>query len=188
MSSYFDLTDNMRIRHRWYLSGPVDETGKELEDPWQFRKGQRVEALGTIRFPVNPDGVELDFTLNAFATPVVHERVVDLFQHQRIQDVQFIPAEVEGHKGPYFILNALRTIRCIDDARSERVDYWKPEDNRPEKVGRYRLVSGMRIDPTKVGDAHIFRPWGWNVALIVSEALMDAMEAVGITGTKFEPV
>jgi hypothetical protein len=46
----------------------------------------------------------------------------------------------------------------------------------------------MRIDPTKVGDAHIFRPWGWNVALIVSEDLKDAMEAVGITGTKFEPV
>lgn len=66
--------------------------------------------------------------------------------------------------------------------------YFTPEDEQPERVGEYRLVSGMRIDPTKVGDAHIFRPWGYNVALIVSEDLKNAMEAVGITGTKFEPV
>ena len=187
MPSYFDLTDNMRIRHRWHLRTPRDAQGLEV-DPWQFCEGQRVEAQGTIRFPVKPDGVALDFTLDSYATPVVHERVVDLFQHQRVQDVQFIPVQVEGHKGPYFILNTLRTIRCIDDARCERVEYWKPEDGQPEKVGRYHIVSGMRIDPTQVGDAHIFRPWGYNGALIVSEDLKDAMEAVGITGTKFEPV
>ncbi|QSQ27993.1 hypothetical protein JY651_05500 [Pyxidicoccus parkwayensis] len=166
----------------------MDGTGQQLEDPWQFFDGKRIESHGTIRFPVKPDGETLDFTLASFAIPVVHERVVDLFLHQRVQDVQFIPVEVEGHKGPYFILNTLRTIRCIDDARSAEVQYFTPEDNQPERVGEYRVVSGMRIDPTKVGDAQIFRPWGWNVALIVSEDLMDAMEAVGITGTKFEPV
>lgn len=187
MPNYFHLRDNMRIRHRWSLRAPRDEIGREV-DPWQFCEGKRIESPGTIRFPVRPDGIELDFSLDSFANPVVHERVVDLFEHQRIRDVQFIPAEVEGHPGPYFILNALRTIRCIDDTRSRDVQYFTAEDGQPERVGQYRVVSGMKIDPTQVGDAHIFRPWGWNVALIVSEALMDAMEAVGITGTKFEPV
>lgn len=44
----------------------------------------------------------------------------------------------------------------------------------------------MRIDPAKVGDARIFRPWGWTVALVVSEDLKNAMEEAGLTGTKFE--
>ncbi|WP_375769337.1 hypothetical protein NR798_00215 [Archangium gephyra] len=34
-------------------------------------------------------------------------------------------------------------------------------------------------------DAHIFRPWGWKVVLIVSEDVKSAMEAEGIAGIKF---
>ena len=188
MPGYFELTDNMSIRHRWHLRMPVDESGQTINNPWLYRRGEWIEPQRDLRFPVRPDGTALDFTLAASLIPVIHERVVDIFQHQRVPDVQFIPVQVEGHQGPYFILNTLRTIRCIDDARSTEVEYWKPEDNRPDKLGQYRSIIGMRIDPTKVGDAQIFRPWGWNVALIVSEDLMDAMEAVGITGTKFEPV
>nr|WP_164019192.1 DUF1629 domain-containing protein [Pyxidicoccus trucidator] len=187
MNHYFRLTDNMRIRRRWHLRAPRDEQGRTV-NPWQFFESRRLEPQGLILYPVNPTGQVLDFTLDSFAIPVVHARVVELFEHQRIQDVQFIPVQVEGHEGPYFILNTLRTLRCIDDARCEEVQYWKPEDERPDKEGQYRSVVGMRIDATKPGDAQIFRPWGWSVALIVSEDLKDAMEAVGITGTKFEEV
>jgi hypothetical protein len=102
--------------------------------------------------------------------------------------VQFLPVEVENHPGPYFILNTLRTIRCIDDARCEEVQYWRPEDGEPEKVGQYQSVVGLRIDPTKVEGAHIFRPWGWRVALLVSEDVKEALEREGITGTRFTEV
>lgn len=187
MSRFFDLTDDMRIRKRWHLRAPLDERGEEV-DPWRFRGEGRFEPRSAIRFPVRPEGVALEFTLASFAIPVVHERVVQLFARQGIQDVQFIPARVEGHDGPYFILNALRTVRCIDDARCREVQYWRPEDERPELEGQYRFVSGMRIDPGKAGDARIFRPWGWSVALIVSEEVKRAMEDAAITGTRFEEV
>ncbi|MCP3137155.1 hypothetical protein LXT23_07380 [Pyxidicoccus sp. QH1ED-7-1] len=177
----------MRIRRRWHLRSPRDEQGQEVHS-WQFFESRRIELQDTIRFPVKPAGQVLEFTLDSFATPVVHERVVQLFERLGISEVQFIPVEVEGHEGPYFILNTLRTLRCIDDARCEEVQYWKPEDERPDKEGQYRSVIGMRIDPTKVGDARIFRPWGWSVALIVSEDLKQAMEDAAITGTKFEEV
>jgi len=95
---------------------------------------------------------------------------------------------VEGQEAPYFILNALRILRCIDDARCKRVEYWKPEDNRPDKLGEYKVVSGLRVDPAKVGDARIFRPWGWRVALILSEDLKEALAAENITGTRFVEV
>jgi hypothetical protein len=187
MSRYYILKDDMRIPGRWHLRHPIDEHGQQI-DPWQFDEGRRVEPQGIIRFPVKPDGVTLDFTLDSFSIPVVHARVVQLFERLGIQDVQFIPVQVEGHTGPHFILNALRVIRCIDEARCEEVQHWTPEDGQPEKVGEYRYIAGVRIDPTKVDGARIFRPWGWSLALIISEDLKEALEREGLTGTRFVEV
>ncbi|MFL5358537.1 imm11 family protein [Archangium sp.] len=184
MTGYFELCSNMRIPGRWVLKSPVDEHGEEV-DPWQFTESRVLDVQSGLRLPMALPGRELDFSLTGLGVVVVHGRVVQLFERMGIQEVQFLPAQVEGHSGPYFILNTLRVIRCIDDARCEEARYWKPENGQPEKVGEYRVVSGMRIDPAQVGDARIFRPWGWPVALIVSEDLKQAMEAEGITGTRF---
>jgi hypothetical protein len=58
----------------------------------------------------------------------------------------------------------------------------------PEKVGQYIAVDRLRIDKTKVGNAKVFRPEGWEVVLIVSEKLKNALEDAGATGTRFEEV
>ena len=187
MPRYYKLTDDMDIATRWHLRPPVDEHGQKI-NPWQFTEGRKLERQGFIRFPVRPDGVTLEFTQDAFATPVVHERVVQIFERLGLQEVQFLPVQVEGHSGPYFILNALRIIRCIDDARCEEVRHWKPEHGEPEKVGQYRSVAGLRIDPTKAEGARVFRPWGWVLALLVSEDVKDALEREHITGTRFTEV
>ena len=187
MSRYFKLMDDRRSRDRWHLGAPLDARGEEL-DPWQFKGGKPLE-LGCIpRFSLDHPGRPLDYCWAAFSINVVSGRVVRLFERLSVHDVQFIPVTVDDHPEPYFILNTLRTIRCIDDARCLEVRYFTPEDGQPEKVGWYRAVSGMRIDPRKAGDARIFRPWGWSVALVVSEDLKNAMDAEGITGTKFEEV
>ena len=187
MPRYYELQDDMRIANRWHLRGPVDERGQDI-NPWQFDEGGRLEPQGIIRFPVKPDGVTLDFTLGSFSIPVVNSRVVRLFERLGLQEVQFLPVQVENHPEPYFILNALRIIRCIDEARCEAVRHWKPEHGEPEKVGQYRSVAGLRIDPTKVEGARVFRPWGWSIALLVSEDVKDALEREHITGTRFTEV
>ncbi|XXF81505.1 hypothetical protein P2318_03955 [Myxococcaceae bacterium GXIMD 01537] len=187
MHRYFKLMDDRRSDDRWHLGGPIDEQGEEIY-PWQFKEGQVLDLGGVPRFPLDIPGRPLDFCWAAFSIPVVKARFVQLFERLKVQDVQFIPARIEGHEEPHFILNALRVIRCIDDARSAEVRYWKPEDNRPDREGEYRSVMGMRIDPSKVGDARIFRPWGWTVALVISEDLQRAMEQEGITGTHFVEV
>ena len=184
MGRYFELFDNMRIPGRWLLGSPVDEQGQEI-DPWQFKKGKVLELGCVPRFPLQIPGAPLEYSWAAFSIPVVHGRVVQLFERLGIEEVQFIPVRVKGQAEPCFILNALRIIRCVDDARCRRVEYWAPEDEQPEKLGEYRVVSGLRIDPKKVGDARIFRPWGWTVALVVSEDLKQALEQEGITGTRF---
>jgi hypothetical protein len=174
----------MRVPGRWVLKSPLDTQGQEV-DPWQFNEGRVLDVGAGLRLPVSHPGRELDFSLTGLGVVVVHGRIVRLFERLGIQEVQFFPAQVEGNTGPYFILNALRIIRCIDDARCEEVQYWKPEDGQPEKVGEYRVVAGLRVDPTKVGTARIFRPWGWRVALVISEDLKQALEQEGISGTRF---
>jgi hypothetical protein len=49
-------------------------------------------------------------------------------------------------------------------------------------------VDRLRIDKQKVGNTKVFRPEGWEVALIVSEEIKDALERLGATGTRFEEV
>lgn len=186
---YFDLWDDLYVPGRWHLSAPdVDERGREI-DPWQFKDGEviKLEAAPVLRM-IRP-GAPLDFSLTGLTVPLVNGRVVSLFEHLGLeQEVQFIPARVEGFTEPYFLLNALRVIRCIDDARCEEVLYWLPKDNRPDKLGQYRNIRGLRVDPAKVGDSNIFRPWGWTVTLIVSERIKRAMDGEAITGTRFMEV
>lgn len=185
---YYELSDDVYIPGRWHLKMPLyNEGGGEDDffDVWQFKEGRVLDFKRPIRLTMKPAGSALEFS-ESLGGPVVHRRVVSLFERLGLQrEVQFIPAEVEGQTEPWFILNALQVIRCIDDARSEEVFYWQPEDNRPEKLGGYKNVRGLKVDPEKIGDAHIFRPWGWKVVLIVSDYVKTAMEAEGITGIKF---
>jgi hypothetical protein len=187
---YYDLFDDVYIPGRWHLEMPLHEQEgeEELFDVWRFKEGRVLNIERPIRISVKPAGVALEFS-HALGVPIVHRRVVALFKRLSLQEeVQFIPVEVEGQTEPYFILNALQIIRCIDDARCEEVLYWLPEDNRPDKLGQYRNVVGLKVDPSKLGEANIFRPWGWKVVLIVSERVKQAMEEEGITGTKFVEV
>lgn len=185
---YFDLSDDVYVPGRWHLGTPTDVQGREVDDPWMFRMGRLVSGLGRLRIPVDRPGKPLDFSLAAFSTPVVHQRVASLFAEQAPEDVQTVPVEIQGQPEPFCILVATRLIQCIDDKACEEVQKWTPEDGRPEKVGQYRDVWGMRIDPSSVGEAKVFRTWGWSVALIVREDIKDALERMGVTGTMFKEV
>jgi len=186
---YFKLSDDMSLQGRWLLGDPTDSQGQKVDDPWQFEAGGSVAIEERLKIPIYHPGSPLDFTLtDVGGAPVVHKRAASIFAELAPDDVQVIPVDVDGLLEPYCILVATRLIRCIDDNASEEVRYWKPEDGRPEKVGKYRAVYGMRIDPTKVGDAKVLRTWGWTGALIVSEDIKEALERAGVTGAKFEEV
>jgi hypothetical protein len=185
---YFDLEEDLHIPGRWHLESPVDAAGR-LVNPWQFREGRRLHVEGELLLPLERPGSPLDFSMTGLAIPIVSGRAASLLERIGLQEeIQLIPARVPGHPEPYFILNALKVIRCIDDARCEEVLYWRPEDERPEKTGQYRNVVGMKLDAASVGAAHIFRPWGWRVALICSERVKLALERAGMTGPRFVEV
>ncbi|HZH15040.1 MAG TPA: DUF1629 domain-containing protein [Archangium sp.] len=186
---YFRLMDDVSVPGRWELGVPLDPQGREVDDPWMFKNGVSVHVDGRLEVPITTRGRPLDFSLAGIGVaPVVHVRVASLLKELAPDEVQLFPVDIDGQPDQFCILNVTRTVKCIDDEASEEVEYWTPEDGRPEKVGQYRGVHGMRIDPTKVGDAKVFRTWGWTIALIVSEEIKEALERIGATGTKFKAV
>ncbi len=187
MSRYFRLLDDMEFPGRWSLDGPFDEQVSEI-DNWQFSEGRRVELACVPRFTLYQAGRAVDFSHAGVGMHIIHHRVAEVLERLGIEDVQLLPARVEGQTEPWFILNILRIIRCIDEARCEEVEYWTPEDGQPDKVGQYFSIHGLKVDPTKIGDADIFRTWGWEVAIIVSERLKEALEREGFTGMRFVEV
>jgi hypothetical protein len=182
---FFELWDEMSVPGRWVLyQKDIDDQGRRV-DPWLFDKGRILHLEGRPILGIAHPGIPLDFSLTELATPVVTGRFVSLFEQLELgNEVQFIPAQVEGQTEPYFILNVLHVIRCIDDARCKDVSYWTPEDGEPELVGKYQNVRGLKVDPARMGDVSICRPWGWTGAIIITERIKLAMERAGITGLR----
>ncbi|RKH61841.1 hypothetical protein D7W81_23200 [Corallococcus aberystwythensis] len=121
-------------------------------------------------------------------SPIGTEAAANVFRTHAPNDVQLFPITVEGESARYFIINATKTVDCIDEAKCREVQHHTENDPFPEHAGEYRWIYGLRIDPSKVGGAHVFRPRKFKTAFIVSEEIKAALEAVGNLGVSFERV
>jgi hypothetical protein len=183
---FFELADDVSAPNRWHLDTPIDSHGRKMFD-WDFMRGMPVHVKGRLKIPIEIAGTPLDFTEAGISIPVVHVKVASMLAELADDDVQLIPADIEGCPEQYFVLVATRLIRCIDEEAS-KVRFWTPEHGVPDKVGHYIAVDRLRIDKRRVGNAKVFRPEGWEVVLIVSEEIKDALQRMGATGTRFEEV
>jgi hypothetical protein len=183
---FFQLHDDVHFPRRWHLDTPTDSKGREVND-WSFKAGKPMRLKGRLKIPVEVAGRPLDFSEAGVMVPVVHVKVASVLKELAPQDIQLIPVDIEGQPDQYLILVATRLIQCIDENAS-RVQFWQPEDGLPDMVGKYYAVDNLHIDKSKVGDARVFRPEGWEVTLIVSGDIKEALERVGTTGAKFEEV
>lgn len=185
---YYKLSNDMRILDRWTLGDPYDGNGQEI---WQgqLTSGKPLIVQGLARIGLYAPGRALDFTTTAFGVPIIHVKVKELFGQLGLEgQMQLFPLDVEGESEPYCLVNLLRIVRCIDDARCEEVEYRTAEGGYEDRIGEYCKVVGMRIDSGKVGDVEIFRPWGWQTNIIVSERVKRAMEEAGVTGVRLTEV
>ncbi|WPB78449.1 hypothetical protein KYC5002_04665 [Archangium violaceum] len=185
---YFKLSDDMRILDQWTLDNPMEGNGEEL---WhgKMTDGLPISVQQPAHIALYVPGRALDFSTTALSIPIIHGKIKALFERLGLNNqMQLFPITVEGQTEPYYVMNLLQVVRCIDDARCEEVAYRTIEDGYEDRIGEYRKVVGMRIDPSKVGDAEIFRPWGWQTIIIVSERIKQALEEAGVTGTRFTEV
>jgi len=185
-STFFRVLDEVYFPNRWHLGDPSDLNGRYI-DPRLFTAGTRTGMRGPLRVTVDIAGTPLHFTFAAFDMPVAARGIVDILEQFSEGGIERIPVEVESSGAEYEICNVLTVIHCLDESRSE-ILYWTESDGRPDKVGRYRQVTNMRIDSSRAKGAHLFRLGGWKIALIVSEDVKDILERTGVTGITFQQV
>ncbi|RKG96063.1 hypothetical protein D7V97_36145 [Corallococcus sp. CA053C] len=182
---FFELEADLH-EGNWYLDDPADTNSIEVDNPWMFGEGKPVHVTDRLRVPILEPGKPQDFSLAGVGlTPIIHVKLANVLMEKAADDVQLIPVDIPKHPDQYVLLVATKLIRCINEQASEEIRFWEAKHGQPERIGEYHSVYGMRIDKSKVGNAQLFRPWGWKVALIVSEDLKTALERTGPTGMRF---
>ncbi|RKI41264.1 hypothetical protein D7Y27_18920 [Corallococcus sp. AB004] len=174
---------------QWCLDTPAPAAGGTLDEPWMFVEGRFVKEPGRLKTKPLSMGEMRTLTVgNADQTPVANEQAASVFRKLAPDDVQLFPVDVEGTPERFYIVNATKRFQCVDEKNSREVQVYPPDGAVPERVGQYRSITGLRIDTSKLDDVHVFRPEGWEVALIVSEEIKNALEGIGNLGVHFERV
>ncbi|RYZ16513.1 MAG: hypothetical protein EOO70_04265 [Myxococcaceae bacterium] len=119
--------------------------------------------------------------------PIVNAAVANVFRTLAPDDVQLLPVSIERESESYFVVNAIRLMDCIDEARCQEVQHY-PENSFPEYEGEYRWIYGLRIDPLRAEGARVFRLTKFKTAFVVSDDVKEALERVGNLGVSFEQV
>jgi hypothetical protein len=200
---YFELIDDLDRKGRWFLNGISDSNRQEFDSrdftygrPLEVHPRLRISLYNEERFvEVDPplcvslrrEGNPLDFTYADFDMPVASLQVAKILAKIAGTDIQTIPARIEARGEEYAIINVASIASCINPNRSE-ITWWSEADERPDKIGKARMVTKLVIDPKKVSRFHIFRPEEWDVVIIVSNVIKRALEEAQITGVTFRPV
>lgn len=172
-------------RMRYWLT--VYSDGILQIDAREFAEGRRYQGLTPVSVPLDVDGPRPEFTFGSGSMPVISDTLAEMIESLCPGDVQRFPITVLPSVSGYEILNVIATADCFDETLSH-FKKWTPENGRPERVGDYRDVYPLRIDPRRTDSHDIFRILGWVGALIVSDRLKTAMEGIDNLGVVFEPV
>jgi len=183
---YYRIENDNSIIDRWFLTEPVTLDAATEIDFWPYLAGRRVpDPSSPLNIQIQRPGPELRFTLAGFDIPVVVSDLVESMAKIDPQGIQSVAVLVGGQQ-KYRMAVATRCVSCIDETKS-RFTKWSEKDQRPDKVGQYRMFTRLAIDPFRVSrDVHIFRVSGWNIALVVSELMRDAMIAANCRGVVFD--
>ena len=186
MDKFFQMHDNVDLTGRWWL-GSLNAGVENGMEPYDFLVGRRLAIRGPATISIRREGVPLDFTFADFDLPVANQRVALILRRLCHSDYQEIDSNVEGRTERYSVINVLNSVSCVDESRTRFVK-WGPNDGRPEKVGKYRQIVNLHIDPNAVEGHKMFRVAGWQIALVIDEEIKSAMTDANVTGVIFTPV
>lgn len=184
---YYRVLDDVDRPGRWFLKSPFQPVGPSNINPTMFNRGVRVDVRSPLAVSLRRDGTTLGFTFADFDVPIVTQAVGTALSELCGDEVQCIPVSVETVLGDYYVLNATSQIACVDERRS-RTEKWTDADGRPDKVGTYKRIYGLTIDPELARGHKIFRVRGWLVALIVSAEVRELLGMMNISGIRFDSV
>ncbi len=183
-ATYYRLvSDFENLPDQWFLRGPLSADGETI-DPCEFTEGVPYTGPVPVRVPVRQLGKEAAFSLGALDLPVVSQTVREIIERVAPGAAEYFPVIIEGAKCNYAILNITRRVECLDEGRSE-FTLWTEEDDSPELVGHYRMISMVCIDHSRAAGHHLFRLSRWTLDILVSDTLKSAIEDLPNLGVAF---
>jgi len=187
MKKYFRLYDDMQESHPWFIEGPYN-ANNQLVDDNLFTGCQRyLDEIPQLHFKMVQYGKYENFTMAAFEIPVVSNAIGQLLNVHASQAVQLIPVTVQGRTDAHWIVNVIDKAFCLNEEDST-IMWWKAEDERPDKIGKYRMVTNLTLSKEKLTSSPIFRLGGWEAAIIIGEELKSLLEAASVTGVRFKEI
>jgi hypothetical protein len=176
--SFFQLKFVVRASN-WILDMPQDVA------PIDFSRCVPMSLDSPCKITVWSPGRRLDCNDLRYCGIVASTAFAEIVIRLAPRDAQALPVAIEGDSNQWWIINVVSQIDCIDHSRSE-ISYYP--GTHPEFPGEPRGIFRLVVDPTLIGDHHILRPKGWEVAALVSGTLKDAIERAEITGVYFHSV
>jgi len=164
----------------------MDHSGREI-DPRAFVFGKRYAGFQPLTIGARHTGRSVDFNFADFDMPVVRKSICRRVAADAGAGVQLVPVTVRESREEFEILNVVDVVECFDEGRS-KFTKWTSEDGQPEKIGQYRMVAVLALDPRKARGHKIFRVQGWEVALIVEEQIKEILEEEKTSGIVFQAV
>lgn len=180
---YFLLEDDMsmRMQGRWYIGRVTLPDGSE---PY-LNAGVRLDEPRWLHASITHIGRVLEFSHTSFGVPLSTPALADALVEAAGSDIQIFPITIAEQSG-MMVLNATRSIRCVNEKHSKFQKFTEDDTVRPDLAGQYRYISRLVLDKAAIpSDAHFFRIKDYEIALIVSEAVKNAMERVGCYGAEF---
>jgi hypothetical protein len=186
MADFFRIVVNPALQDAWFPDEPLTQDGQEI-DAREFIAGKPYHGPRPWRVPLASVGRRTDFTLAAFDMPIVGQCLGDELEQAAPGAVQRFPVAIDSVASGYEILNICCTVECLDEHRSDTMR-WEQHDGRPEKVGEYRMVADLTIDPLRAEGYEMFRLRGWEIALVVSDRIRRVLLGGFDLGIAFRPV
>ena len=167
----------------------------ETKAIWELCEGILFEEWNSNTIAHCNDDVHCaDYPFTIPELPVYSARLKTIVESYAGEDVQFLPIKVLGIQSEiefprYFIANYLCKIDCLDRDFSiyqlwtkENLLFW---EKRPHMLGKFRDVKRAVLNVNRIGEAPVFRLWGWETMIILREDIKARIEQTNIKGCLF---
>jgi hypothetical protein len=164
---------------------------------WDLKRGRYLDNWDpNTEATFSEDTDPTDFPFVELLIPICSPRLRELLKQLGVKEVQFLPIRLVGKASRkeltgYSIMNYLSVIDCLDREKSnyriwtkENLLFW---EKRPWMLGTFEYVQNPVLQSQKIGDALLFRMWGWDM-VIVREDIKRAIEKAGIIGCRFTAI
>lgn len=173
---YFRIISDDKM-NKWRLSMRWKRDGQPI-DVWSYvmgRAGQR-DPKPLAYIERDGDRIELNFALGE-GVPIVSSRVAETLAQIEGGNLERIPVTIEGDDRDWEIINSLPHLDAIDHSKSH-ICYYPLSHTDATRAGMPQSVEQLILDPTRIQDRQLFRLKEWDVVLMASERVLDALATI----------